>query len=80
MLSQLPILSAITFLPAVGAGAILILRALMRAEDQALLERNARGVALFVTLFVFAMAVLLVVEFDTSQAGFQFVETIPWLT
>jgi NADH-quinone oxidoreductase subunit M len=79
MLGQLPILSALVWLPALGAVAILVLRALMRGEDQAALERNARGVALFVTLFVFALSILLVVEFDASQAGFQFVETIPWL-
>jgi len=79
MLGQLPILSAITFLPALGAVAILILRALMRTEDEALMERNARGVALFVTLFVFALSILLVIEFDPAQAGFQFVENFPWL-
>ncbi len=79
MLGQLPILSALVWLPALGAVAILVLRALMRGEDQAALERNARGVALFVTLFVFALSILLVIEFDASQAGFQFVETIPWL-
>lgn len=79
MLGQLPILSALTFLPALGALAILILRAMMRGEDQAALDRNARGVALFVTLFVFALSILLVFEFDTAQPGFQFVETIPWL-
>ena len=79
MLGQLPILTALTFLPALGALAILILRAMMRSEDQAALDRNARGVALFVTLFVFALSILLVLEFDTAQPGFQFVETIPWL-
>jgi len=79
MLGDLPILSAITFLPAVGAVAILILRALMRPEDQAALERNAMGVGLFTTLFTFVLAVLMVADFDRSQAGFQFVETIPWL-
>ncbi len=79
MLGQLPILSAITFLPAVGAVAILLLRALMRPEDQAALERNARGVGLFTTLFVFVLSLLMVANFDRAEAGFQFVETIPWL-
>ena len=80
MLGQLPILSAVTFLPALGALAILVLRALMRREDQAALERNAKGVALFVTVFVFALSLLLVAEFDPSVAGFQFVESAPWLS
>ncbi|MCP2678603.1 NADH-quinone oxidoreductase subunit M [Maricaulaceae bacterium NA33B04] len=78
MLDQLPILSAITFLPTLGAVAILILRAIMRGEDAALLDRNAKGVALFVTLVVFALAALLVVEFDASQPGYQFVENAGW--
>ncbi|WP_429911231.1 NADH-quinone oxidoreductase subunit M [Glycocaulis sp.] len=80
MLGQLPILTALTFLPALGAVAILVLRALMRSEDRPALDRNARGVALFVTLFVFALSILLVLEFDTAQPGFQFVETADWLT
>ncbi|MEO1040370.1 MAG: NADH-quinone oxidoreductase subunit M [Pseudomonadota bacterium] len=79
MLGQLPILSAITFLPAVGALAIILLRVLMRGEDTAALDRNARGVAMFTTLFVLALSVLLVIEFDPANPGFQFVETIPWL-
>ncbi len=79
MLDQLPILSAITFLPALGAVAILILRALMRGEDADALDKNAKGVALFVTGFVFVLACLLVLEFDSAQAGFQFVENAAWL-
>ena len=79
MLGQLPILSAIIFLPAAGALAIVLLRVLMRGEDTEALDRNARGVAMFTTLFVFALSVLLVMEFDPAQAGFQFVEEIAWL-
>ena len=79
MLDQLPILSAITFLPALGAVAILILRALMRGEDADALDKNAKGVALFVTGFVFVLACLLVLEFDSAQAGYQFVENAAWL-
>ena len=80
MLSQLPILSAITFLPALGAVAILVLRALMRAEDSDALDKNAKGVALFVTGFVFVLSCLLVLEFDTANPGFQFVEDAEWLS
>jgi NADH-quinone oxidoreductase subunit M len=79
MLGQLPILTTITFLPGLGAIAILVLRALMRKEDGASMERNAKGVALFVTLFVLALTALLMVEFDPSVAGFQFVEEAAWL-
>lgn len=79
MLSQLPILSAITFLPALGAIAILVFRALMRSEDSKTLDANAKGAALFVSLFVFALSVMMVLEFDPSEAGYQFVESSPWL-
>ena len=79
MLDQLPILTAITFLPTLGAVAILVLRGLMRGEDADALERNAKGVALFVTGFVFLLACLLVWEFDPDQAGYQFVENAEWL-
>ena len=79
MLGQLPILSAITFLPALGAIAILLLRVLMRNEDQALADKNAKGVALFVTLAVFVMSIIMLMDFDADQAGFQFVESLPWL-
>ena len=80
MLGQLPILSTITFLPALGAIAILVLRGLMRSEDAGAMERNAKGVALFVTLFVLALTILLMFEFDTGVAGFQFVENAAWLS
>ncbi|MGJ3233301.1 MAG: NADH-quinone oxidoreductase subunit M [Oceanicaulis sp.] len=80
MLSQLPILSFITFLPALGAVGILILRVLMRAEDSDALDKNAKGVALFVTGFVFVMACLLVLEFDSANPDFQFVEAAEWLS
>ena len=79
MLEDLPILSAITFAPALGAIAILVLLATMRSEDAAVRDRNAKGVALFVTLVVFGLAAWLVAEFDASEAGYQFVETAPWL-
>ncbi|WP_440959720.1 NADH-quinone oxidoreductase subunit M [Oceanicaulis sp. LC35] len=79
MLSQLPILSAITFLPALGAVAILLLRAFVRSEEGDVVDRNAKGIALFVTGFVFVLSLLMLADFDAGQAGFQFVENLPWL-
>jgi len=79
MLSQLPILSAITFLPALGAVAILLLGSFMRREDEVMKDRNAKGIALFVTLFVFGLSLLMLAGFDADEAGFQFVEEIAWL-
>ncbi len=69
-----PILSLVTFLPAVGALLLLILRG--EAEQ---VGRNARMVALWTTLITFALSLLLWIKFDPSNPGFQFVEKAAWL-
>jgi NADH-quinone oxidoreductase subunit M len=69
-----PILSVITFLPLVGAAFIFALQ----GDDEAA-KRNARWVALWTTLIVFAISLLLVAGFDRANSGFQFVENRPWL-
>jgi NADH-quinone oxidoreductase subunit M len=69
-----PILSVVTFLPVVGA----ILIYLSRGDDESA-RGNARWIALWTTLITFAVSVILVLRFDASQAGFQFVEKAPWL-
>ncbi len=69
-----PILSVITFLPLVGA----LFIAMLRGDDEAS-KRNARWVALWTTLIVFAISILLITGFDRANPGFQFVENKPWL-
>jgi NADH-quinone oxidoreductase subunit M len=69
-----PILSVTTFLPLLG---VLFIMAL-RGEDQAA-KRNARWVALWTTLFTFAVSLILLWRFDPGSAEFQFVEKKPWL-
>jgi len=73
-MSGLPLLSLVTFLPLVGAGLILIVTG--RAEDTA---RNARYIALWTSLLVFALSLLLWVWFDPNNGGFQFVEKAAWV-
>ncbi len=68
-----PILSVVTFLPLVGALFIACLR-----DDQAGV-RNTRWVALWTTLIVFAISLILIWRFDPSTADFQFLEKRPWL-
>jgi NADH-quinone oxidoreductase subunit M len=65
-----PILSIITFLPAVGA-----LLILFSPGD----GKIARQIALIVTLLDFALSILLWAKFDTGTAAFQFVESFDWL-
>jgi NADH-quinone oxidoreductase subunit M len=67
-----PILSIITFLPSLGALAILA----MRGEEA---TENIRRIALGATLATFALSLLLLLQFDGSTADFQFVEDLAWL-
>ena len=73
-----PILSIITFLPMVGVAAILALRMLADPRRQAETEKRAKIIALAVTLADFAFALVMVLQFDRTASGFQFVEQLPW--
>ncbi len=68
-----PILSVVTFLPIAGA----IFIAFLSDDEEG--ARNARWVALWTTLFTFAISLVLIWRFDPSTADFQFVEKRPWL-
>jgi NADH-quinone oxidoreductase subunit M len=65
------ILSVTTFLPLVGA----LLIATLNPEAKG----NARWIALWTTLVTFAISLLIWINFDTTSAGFQFVEEHAWL-
>jgi NADH-quinone oxidoreductase subunit M len=65
-----PLLSIITFLPMLGALAILATRGSAGA---------ARVIALGTTLLTFLVSLLLLAGFDGSTAAFQFVENASWL-
>jgi NADH-quinone oxidoreductase subunit M len=69
-----PILSLITWLPLVGAAVIMSVRG-----DQETIDSNARWTALWTSLIVLALSLVLWVEFDPGESGFQFVENVPWL-
>ena len=67
-------LSLITFLPLLG---VLILMTL-RGDDAAVL-RNARWTALWTSLIVFLISLVLWARFDLRDAGYQFTESANWL-
>jgi NADH-quinone oxidoreductase subunit M len=69
-----PILSLVTFLPMLG---VLIL-ATLRGDDEAV-ARNARYTALWTSLIVFLISLVLWQKFDPSSSGYQFRETAAWL-
>ncbi|MFN3815896.1 NADH-quinone oxidoreductase subunit M [Brevundimonas sp.] len=70
------ILSIVTFLPLVGALAVLIARVMARSEEAA--AGPARWIALIASLAVLAVSVVLVAGFDPSNPAYQFVEMVPW--
>jgi len=74
MMTDWPILSAVTFLPLIGA----IFIFLIRGEDEAA-KQNARYVALWTTTITFLISLLLWIDFDPTTADFQFVERHAWL-
>ncbi|MBI3702207.1 MAG: NADH-quinone oxidoreductase subunit M [Afipia sp.] len=69
-----PVLSVVTFLPLVGALVIYV----SRGDDEAS-RRNSRWIALWTTIVTFAVSLILVARFDSSQPDFQFVEKTTWL-
>ena len=70
-----PILTTIILLPIVGA----VFLAVLRGNDEAA-HRNARWIALWTSLVTFAVSLVLLVQFDPANSGFQFVEHHPWLS
>lgn len=69
------ILSLITFTPALAA---LILAVFLRGNDAATAQ-NAKIVALVASVITFAASVLVLIGFDPSNTGMQFVEETPWI-
>src|SRR5690348_3149527 len=74
-MSHWPLLSLVTFLPLVGVGFIMTSRG-----DDAVVARNARNIALSTSLIVFALSIVLWIEFDLSTHAFQFVERARWVS
>jgi NADH-quinone oxidoreductase subunit M len=69
------LLSIITFTPALAA---LILALFLRGDDEAA-RRNAKWLALIATSATFLLSLILLLEFDPSNTGFQFIEERPWV-
>ncbi len=69
-----PLLSVVTFLPLLGALAIVF----ARGEDEAA-ARYARYAALWTTIVTFAVSLLILFNFSLAETGFQLVENREWL-
>ena len=70
-----PILSAIIFIPLIGAFFIFITKG-----EQKNVERNSKYVAIFTSLANFFLSIFLWYLFDDSIPDFQFVEEKNWMT
>ena len=71
------LLSLITFTPMIGVAAILALR-LAGGAANGRRDTAAKWIALATTIAALALSVVLVAQFDTHQAGFQFLEDANW--
>jgi NADH-quinone oxidoreductase subunit M len=69
-----PLLSLVTWLPLVGCAVILAVRG-----EEAVVAANARWTALWTSLIVFALSLVLWFRFDQADPGFQFIEAASWL-
>ena len=69
-----PILSAIIFIPFIGALFILITRG-----NEKNIEKNSKYVAIFSSIFNFFLSLFLWYLFDTSSSEFQFIEEKIWI-
>ncbi|WP_298912273.1 NADH-quinone oxidoreductase subunit M [uncultured Algimonas sp.] len=79
MFSNLPILPALVVIPLIGALFLAFVSWLARGEGREQTERNAPRTALLVSLIVLLLSIVLVVDFDASNPGFQFIDETPWL-
>ncbi|MEW5422590.1 NADH-quinone oxidoreductase subunit M [Amorphus sp. 3PC139-8] len=73
-MSDWPLITIVTFLPLVGVLFIL----LVRGDDEAALT-NIRRVGLITTVFTFLVSLLIIVQFDPTNPGFQLVERYEWI-
>ncbi|MEG1452850.1 NADH-quinone oxidoreductase subunit M [Brevundimonas sp.] len=71
------ILSIVTFLPLLGAAALIAASLLIKGDKEAAAPA-ARWIALGTTLVVLAVSILLTAQFDPSNTAYQFVEHMPW--
>ena len=74
MISQLPIISFVTFLPLIGAIIILV-----SCSDNEQGSKNAKMVALWTSSITFASSLFLLFNFDNSIVGYQFIEKSDWV-
>ena len=76
-MASLHILSVIIFTPLVGVLFILLSYS-FKGDDEAI-TNSARWVALWASLATFTVSLFVWIQFDSTQADFQFVEKVEWI-
>ncbi|MEE9346569.1 MAG: NADH-quinone oxidoreductase subunit M [Robiginitomaculum sp.] len=79
MLETLHILSIITFIPLIMAGLLMVIAKFSKEGGRAQMDKNAPVVALWVSIIVFILSLILVMNFDRTTAEYQFVEVADWM-
>ena len=74
-LAGFPVLSLLTWLPLAGVVFIMSVRG-----DEETVASNARWAALWTSLIVFGLSLVLWFRFDFNEPGFQFNESLPWMS
>jgi len=75
-MTNFPLLSAITFLPVVGALFILVF---IRGTNSEAVSRNAKWAALWTSLITFGLSAYAWFLFDSTNDGFQLIDKVEWL-
>ena len=71
-MTDIPLLSLTIFLPFLGALVILLIK-----EDESSIN-NIKNVALWTSVGVFLLSLLIWLQFDDSKSGYQFEEKFRW--
>ena len=77
-MGEFPLLSAVTFLPMLGALIIMGVRAATGGGDDARIIKATLGAGLLISVATFVASVAAFAYFDPSQSGYQLVEDMPW--
>ncbi|MDH5722427.1 MAG: NADH-quinone oxidoreductase subunit M [Alphaproteobacteria bacterium] len=72
------LLSIMIFLPVISAFMIILVRG--EKGDESIVERNVKNLALLSSVFVLIIGIFMYQSFDSSVAGFQFVEKSEWFS
>ena len=72
-------LTILTMLPLLGAVLIIARRLMSRDDEQGLVDKAARHVALYTSVATFLFSLVVYYFYDPSLTGFQLVENVDWL-